>query len=117
MNRALLANQRAIAQLVFNLLQSELKWKLSHQLEWQDRVKAWKLTQKNSIAQRFREFMANEDIQNPPRVKREMENMLVDQILLHERRLEVLQHLCDLMPPTHTKAELEEWYRSLVNLN
>ncbi|XP_068011711.1 coiled-coil domain-containing protein 180 [Melanerpes formicivorus] len=122
LNRALLANQRAIAQLVFNLLQSELKWKLSHQLEWQDRVKAWKLTQKNSIAHRFRAFMANEDIQNPPSVKREMENMLMDQILLHERRLEALQHLWydkrdGLMPPAHTKAELEEWYRSLVNLN
>ncbi|NXN18094.1 CC180 protein, partial [Indicator maculatus] len=53
-NRALLANQRAIAQLVFTLLKSELKWKLSHQQKWQDRVKAWKLIQKNSIAHSFR---------------------------------------------------------------
>lgn len=37
--------------------------------------------------------MANEEIQNPPSVKVEMENMITDQILLSERRLEFLQHL------------------------
>ncbi|KAM9522205.1 coiled-coil domain-containing protein 180 isoform 2-T3 [Guaruba guarouba] len=116
-NRALLANQRAIAKLFFNLMKSELKKELFHQLKWQDRVKDWKLIQKKCIIHSFREFMANEEIQNPPSVKVEMENMITDQILLSERRLEFLQHLGDLLPPTHTKAEISEWYRSLVNLN
>ncbi|KAF1591929.1 UNVERIFIED_CONTAM: hypothetical protein FQV15_0006121, partial [Eudyptes pachyrhynchus] len=116
-NRALLANQRAIAKLFFNLLKSEMKRELSHRLKWQDRVKDWKLIQKNSVVHSFREFMANEEIQNPPTVKTEIENMITDQILLSERRLEFLQHLGDLLPPTHTKAEINEWYRSLVNLN
>ncbi|XP_030363125.1 coiled-coil domain-containing protein 180 isoform X7 [Strigops habroptila] len=116
-NRALLANQRAIAKLFFNLIKSELKKELFHRLKWQDRVKDWKLIQKNCIVHSFREFMANEEIQNPPSVKAEMENMITDQILLSERRLEFLQHLGDLLPPTHTKAEISEWYRSLVNLN
>ncbi|NXS43282.1 CC180 protein, partial [Balaeniceps rex] len=116
-NRALLANQRAIAKLFFNLMKSEMKRELSHRLKWQDRVKDWKLIQKNNVIHSFREFMANEEIQNPPTVKTEMENMIMDQILLSERRLELLQHLGDLLPPTHTKAEINEWYRSLVNLN
>ncbi|XP_065552171.1 coiled-coil domain-containing protein 180 isoform X2 [Lathamus discolor] len=116
-NRALLANQRATAKLFFNLMKSELKKELFHHLKWQDRVKDWKIIQKNCIVHSFREFMANEDIQNPPSVKKEMENMITDQILLGERRLEFLQHLGDLLPPTHTKAEISEWYRSLVNLN
>ncbi|NXT84254.1 CC180 protein, partial [Zapornia atra] len=64
-NRALLANQRAIAKLVFNLMKSEMKKELSHRLKWQDRVKDWKLIQKNYIVHGFREFMANEEIQNP----------------------------------------------------
>ncbi|NXN64853.1 CC180 protein, partial [Himantopus himantopus] len=116
-NRALLANRRAIAKLFFNLMKSELKRELSHRLKWQDRVKDWKLIQKNCVVQSFREFMANEVIQNPPAVKTEMENMITDQILLSERRLEFLQHLGDLLPPTHTKADVNEWYRSLLNLN
>ncbi|NXA19492.1 CC180 protein, partial [Ibidorhyncha struthersii] len=116
-NRALLANQRAIAKLFFNLMKSELKRELSHRLKWQDRVKDWKLIQKNCVVQSFREFMANEVIQNPPTVKTEMENMITDQILLSERRLEFLQHIGDLLPPTHTKADVNEWYRSLLNLN
>ncbi|NXF90793.1 CC180 protein, partial [Eubucco bourcierii] len=64
-NRALLANQRAMAQLLFKLLKSELKRKFCHQLKWQDAVKAWKLIQKTSTVQSFRQFMAKEEIQNP----------------------------------------------------
>ncbi|NXT30534.1 CC180 protein, partial [Syrrhaptes paradoxus] len=48
-NRALLANQRAIAQLFLNLMKSEMKAELSHRLKWQDRVKDWKLIQKNRL--------------------------------------------------------------------
>ncbi|XP_054705088.1 coiled-coil domain-containing protein 180 isoform X1 [Grus americana] len=116
-NRALLANQRAIAKLFFNLMKSEMKRELSYRLKWQDRVKDWKLIQKNYVVHHFREFMANEEIQNPPTAKTEMENVITDQILLSERRLAFLQHLGDLLPPTHMKADINEWYRSLVNLN
>ncbi|KFP37665.1 Coiled-coil domain-containing protein 180, partial [Chlamydotis macqueenii] len=116
-NRALLANQRTISKLFFNLMKSEMKKELLYRLKWQDRVKDWKLIQKNHVVQGFREFMANEEIQNPPTVKTEMENMITNQILLNERRLEFLQHLGNLLPPTHTKVEINEWYGSLVNLN
>ncbi|XP_075628652.1 coiled-coil domain-containing protein 180 [Balearica regulorum gibbericeps] len=116
-NRALLANQRAIAKLFFNLMKSQMKRELSHRLKWQDRVKDWKLIQKNYVVHRFREFMANEEIQTPPTVKTEMENMITDQILFSERRLAFLQHLGDLLPPIHKKADINEWYGSLVNLN
>ncbi|NXE09422.1 CC180 protein, partial [Lophotis ruficrista] len=117
-NRALLANQRTISKLFFNLMKSEMKKELLYRLKWQDRVKDWKLIQKNyCIFPSYREFMANEEIQNPPAVKTEMENMITNQILLNERRLEFLQHLGNLLPPTHTKAEINEWYESLVNLN
>ncbi|NXK43978.1 CC180 protein, partial [Chauna torquata] len=116
-NRALLANQRAIAKLFFNLMKSEMKTELSLRLKWQEKVKDWKLIQRNYVVQNFREFMANEEIQNPPTVKTEMENMINGQILLNERRLEILQHLVDLLPPTRSQAEINEWYKSLVNLN
>lgn len=53
-NRALLANQRAIAKLFFNLMKSEMKTELSHRLKWQDRVKDWKFIQKNYVVHSFR---------------------------------------------------------------
>ncbi|NXJ16395.1 CC180 protein, partial [Odontophorus gujanensis] len=116
-NRALLANQRAIAKQFFNLMKSEMNRELSLQQKWQDRVKDWRLTQKDRVGQSFREFMAKEEIQNPPTVKAEMENMMNSQILLNERRLELLQHLTNLLPPVSTQAETDEWYNSLVDLN
>ncbi|NWU05911.1 CC180 protein, partial [Cephalopterus ornatus] len=116
-NRALLGNERATAKLLFNLMKSELEKEKSHQLKWQERVKDWKLIQKNRVIQSFREFMASEEIQNPPAVKTEMENMIKEQIVLSERRLGVLWHLGTLLPPTHTKSEINEWYRTLENSN
>ncbi|XP_032569261.1 coiled-coil domain-containing protein 180-like [Chiroxiphia lanceolata] len=116
-NRALLGNERAAAKLLFNLMKSELEKEKSHKLKWQERVKDWKLIQKNRVIQSFREFMASEEIQNPPAVKTEMENMIKEQTVLSERRLGVLQHLGTLLPPTDVKSERNEWYRTLENLN
>ncbi|CAM9669616.1 unnamed protein product [Bubo scandiacus] len=113
----LLANQREIAKLFFSLMKSEMMKEFSHRLKWQDRVKDWEIIQKNSVVPSFREFMASEEIQNPPAVKTEMANMKTHQILLSQRRLELLQQLGGLLPPTHTKADVEEWYRSLVDVN
>ncbi|OXB76323.1 UNVERIFIED_CONTAM: hypothetical protein H355_006734, partial [Colinus virginianus] len=53
-NRVLLANQRAIAKLSFNLMKSEMERELSLQQKWQDRVKDWRLTQKDCVGQSFR---------------------------------------------------------------
>ncbi|NXG24461.1 CC180 protein, partial [Grallaria varia] len=53
-NRTLLGNERATAKLLFNLMKSELEKEKSHQLKWQDRVKDWKLIQKNHVVQSFR---------------------------------------------------------------
>ncbi|XP_031412075.1 coiled-coil domain-containing protein 180 isoform X1 [Meleagris gallopavo] len=116
-NRALLANQRAIAKLFFNLMKSEMKRELSLQWKWRDKVKDWKLVQKNCIIQSFREFMAKEEIQKPQTVETEKGNMMNGQILLNEQRLELLQHLIDLLPPKSTQAEIDEWYNSLMDLN
>ncbi|KAM4773321.1 coiled-coil domain-containing protein 180 [Cyanocitta cristata] len=116
-NRALLHNERATAKLLFNLMKSELKKEKLHQLKWQERVKDWKLIQKKRVVKSFREFMASEEIQNPPTVKMEMENMIKEQIVLSEQRLRVLQHIGTLLPPAHTKSEINEWYRTLENLN
>ncbi|NXT65288.1 CC180 protein, partial [Chaetops frenatus] len=116
-NRALLGNERATAKLLFNLMKSELEKENLHQLKWQERVEDWKLIQKNHVVQSFREFMASEEIQNPPAVKTEMENMIKEQIVLSEQRLRVLQHIGTLSPLTHTKSEINEWYRTVENLN
>ncbi|NWV62504.1 CC180 protein, partial [Malurus elegans] len=116
-NRALLGNERATAKLLFNLMKSELEKEKMHQLKWQERVKDWKLIQKNCVVQSFREFMASEEIQNPPAVKMEMEDMIKKQIVLSEQRLRVLEHIGTLFPPTQTKSEISEWYQTLEALN
>ncbi|NWT57971.1 CC180 protein, partial [Erythrocercus mccallii] len=116
-NRVLLGNERATAKLLFNLMKSELEKDKLHQQKWQERVKDWKLIQKNCVVQSFSEFMASEEVQNPPTVKIEMDNIIKEQIVLSEQRLRILQQICSLLPPTHTKSDIDEWYRTLENLN
>ncbi|XP_015734549.1 coiled-coil domain-containing protein 180 isoform X3 [Coturnix japonica] len=116
-NKVLLANQRAIANVFFNLMKSEMRRELLLQLKWQDKVHVWRLIQKNCIIRSFREFMAKEEIQDPQTVKMEKENMMNGQILLNEQRLELLQRLIGLLPAMNTQAELDEWYNALVDLN
>ncbi|NWV28079.1 CC180 protein, partial [Origma solitaria] len=121
-NRALLGNERATAKLLFNLMKSELEKEKFHQLKWQERVKDWKLIKKTHVVQSFREFMASEEIQDPPTVKMEMEDMIKEQIVLSKQRLRVLQQIGygkrgSLLPPTYMKSEINEWYRTLQNLN
>ncbi|EMP34649.1 hypothetical protein UY3_08226 [Chelonia mydas] len=76
-NQALLANQRAIAKLFVNLMEADLKRELSQWFKWQERLKDWKIIQKDYVVRSF----------------------------------------SDLLPPTHSKAEINEWYESLVALN
>ncbi|XP_074871431.1 coiled-coil domain-containing protein 180 [Carettochelys insculpta] len=116
-NQALLANQRAIAKLSANLMEADLKRELSQRLKWQERVKDWKIIQKDHVVRSFREFMASKEVQEPPAVIRELENMRKEQISLSKKRTELLHVLCDLLPPMHSKAEINEWYESLVALN
>uniref|UniRef100_A0A8C3I8H4 Coiled-coil domain containing 180 n=1 Tax=Chrysemys picta bellii TaxID=8478 RepID=A0A8C3I8H4_CHRPI len=116
-NQALLANQRAIAKLFVNLMEADLKRELSQWLKWQERLKDWKIIQKDYVVRSFREFMARKEVKEPTAVKRDLENMIKDQISLSRKRMELLQVLCDLLPPTHSKAEINEWYESLVALN
>ncbi|KAL2303187.1 hypothetical protein Nmel_010651, partial [Mimus melanotis] len=92
-NRALLDNEKATAKLLFNLMKSELEKEKMHQMKCQGRVKDWKFIQKTCVVQSFREFMASEEIQNPPTVNMEMENMIKEQMVLCEQRLRVLQYI------------------------
>uniref|UniRef100_A0A7M4EI71 Coiled-coil domain containing 180 n=1 Tax=Crocodylus porosus TaxID=8502 RepID=A0A7M4EI71_CROPO len=89
----LLANRRAIAKLFVNLMEADLKKELSLRFKWQDRVKDWKIMQKDYVVHSFRKFMASEEIQNPPEVKRDLENMKKEQISLDSQRMKLLQHL------------------------
>uniref|UniRef100_A0A8C0GMV9 Coiled-coil domain containing 180 n=1 Tax=Chelonoidis abingdonii TaxID=106734 RepID=A0A8C0GMV9_CHEAB len=53
-NQALLANQRAIAKLFVNLMEADLKRELSQWLKWQERLKDWKIIQKDYVVHSFR---------------------------------------------------------------
>ncbi|KAH0615380.1 hypothetical protein JD844_004562 [Phrynosoma platyrhinos] len=116
-NQALLANRRAIAKLFVNLMEADLKRDVAHRWRLEERIKIWKVVQKENIIASFRTFMESERIQNPSTVKMELENMLRDQLLLAEKRRTLLFSLCNLLPLLHSKAEVNEWYESVIALN
>ncbi|NXH50780.1 CC180 protein, partial [Dicaeum eximium] len=52
--RALLDNEKATAELLFNGMKSELEKEKLHQQKWQGRVKDWKLIQRSCVVESFR---------------------------------------------------------------
>ncbi|XP_054853763.1 coiled-coil domain-containing protein 180 [Eublepharis macularius] len=116
-NQALLANRRAIARLFVNLMEADLKKDVFFRRKLEEGIQIWKTTQKQFIACSFRKFMEDERIQNPSIVKKELKNMLKDQLSLSEKRMALLYSLGNLLPLTHSKAEINECYESTVALN
>ncbi|XP_044295726.1 coiled-coil domain-containing protein 180 isoform X2 [Varanus komodoensis] len=116
-NQALLANRRAIARLFINLMEMDMKRNVFHRCKLEERIKNWKALQKEYIISSFREFMESERIQKPSTVKAELEDMLEGQLLLTQKRTALLYSLGSLLPLTHSKAEVNEWYESVVTLN
>ncbi|XP_060096944.1 coiled-coil domain-containing protein 180 [Heteronotia binoei] len=116
-NQALLANRRAVVRLFVNLMEADLKKNVFLRRKLEERIQAWKTMQKESILYNFRKFMENERIQNPSIVKKELENMLQDQLMLSEKRTALLYSLGNLLPLMHSKAQINEWYESVVALN
>ncbi|XP_035294581.1 coiled-coil domain-containing protein 180 [Cricetulus griseus] len=117
MNQALLGNRRAIAQLLVNLTEATLQQELDNRHRWQGLVDTWKDLKKEALQQSFNEFMASKDIQEPPAVQKELEEMLTNQRVLQKVRLDHLCTICDLLPPNYNKNHLTEWYDSLTSLN
>uniref|UniRef100_A0A8C2LJD2 DUF4455 domain-containing protein n=1 Tax=Cricetulus griseus TaxID=10029 RepID=A0A8C2LJD2_CRIGR len=120
MNQALLGNRRAIAQLLVNLTEATLQQELDNRHRWQGLVDTWKDLKKEALQQMtllLSPFMASKDIQEPPAVQKELEEMLTNQRVLQKVRLDHLCTICDLLPPNYNKNHLTEWYDSLTSLN
>ncbi|XP_053138361.1 coiled-coil domain-containing protein 180 [Hemicordylus capensis] len=116
-NQALLANRRAIARLFMNLMEADLKQEVFQWYQLEERINIWRAVQKDHIICSFREFMDSERIQDPSAVNTELENMLKEQRSLSEKRAELLNYLGNVLPLSHTKAKINEWYESVVALN
>ncbi|XP_070811880.1 coiled-coil domain-containing protein 180 [Pituophis catenifer annectens] len=116
-NQAILANRKAISKLFLNLTEADLQRDSFYRYQLEERKEIWKAVQKKHIVSSFREFMESERIQNPSSVNVEVENMLEDQRALAQKRNEHLLSLGSLLPLKHTKAEINEWYEALVELN
>ncbi|XP_038601201.1 coiled-coil domain-containing protein 180 isoform X2 [Tachyglossus aculeatus] len=116
-NQVLLANQRAIAKLILHLTEADLKKELAHRHRWQDQVKTWKTIRKDAVIESFSAFMATEEVQNPPAVKKDLEIMIKEQTSFSQKIIQLLHSVSKLLPPTYTKSLMNEWYNSLVTLN
>ncbi|XP_027725470.1 coiled-coil domain-containing protein 180 [Vombatus ursinus] len=116
-NQALLGNQRAIAKLFVNLVESNLKQEISNHHKWQDLMKFWKNMKKESMIRNFREFMESEKIQHPPSVKLEMDIMIRELERLNQKRIKILNSFSDALPPAYTRDGLNRWYASLQASN
>ncbi|XP_060235849.1 LOW QUALITY PROTEIN: coiled-coil domain-containing protein 180 [Meriones unguiculatus] len=117
MNQALLGNRRAIAQLLINLTEVTLQQEVDNRHRWQSVMDTWKALKQEALFQSFIEFMASDNILEPPSVRKELEEMLKNQQVLQEVRLDHLCTICNLLPPNYSKKQVTQWFDSLTSLN
>ncbi|PIO29114.1 hypothetical protein AB205_0053090 [Aquarana catesbeiana] len=116
-NQAVLANQRAIAKLSLNLMETELKREGTQRLQWQDLIKAWKSHEKERVITEFRLLAEKEMEEMPSSVKREVDLLTDQHQSLHSKRLQLLCLVSDFIPETCTKTAVAEWHKSLLDVN
>ncbi|KAM8934297.1 coiled-coil domain-containing protein 180 [Pelodytes ibericus] len=116
-NQAILANHRAIAKLSVNLMETDLKWKGTQRLRWQDLVKAWKHFQKETIIQEFRAFAEDQLSQMPARLEQDLKIKRSRHKSVNRKQLQLLCSVSNFVPPSCTKTDVTDWYASLTTLN
>ncbi|KAL4219460.1 hypothetical protein ACF0H5_022039 [Mactra antiquata] len=115
-NQTVLSNRRAYGDLYVRLLSTDIEREKSQHTVWKRRVDDWKMLKTELAIKRFRTFMQAEKIIAPPAVQDQLKLMLKEQEILNDKRLELINQLRDLMPPSSTKTSVYHWNKGVQDV-
>lgn len=116
-NQTVLSNRRAYGDLHVRLMSSDIEREKSQHTTWKRRVDDWKTLKTELAIKKFRAFMQDERIISPPGIKKQLQYMLKEQEVLNQKRLELVNQLRDLMPPSSTKTSVYHWNKGVQDIS
>ncbi|KAL8612779.1 hypothetical protein ACOMHN_033449 [Nucella lapillus] len=116
LNQTCLSNRRAYADLFVRLMSADIEREKTQHTQWRRRVEDWKNLKTNLAVEKFREFMHSEEILKPPGVMGVEEFMVTELEILNSRRLDLIDSLSELKPPSSTKSAMYKWRQEMQNV-
>ncbi|XP_002742433.1 coiled-coil domain-containing protein 180-like [Saccoglossus kowalevskii] len=113
-NQTMLANRRAYADLFARLMKNDVERERNQHEMWRNRVEDWKQLNINEAVKKFTEFMQSEEIVQPSGIDNLLTMMKTEQNNLNTKRLELLNSLKDMNPPSSTKTAVYSWNSQLT---
>ncbi|XP_066293451.1 coiled-coil domain-containing protein 180-like [Branchiostoma lanceolatum] len=116
-NQSVLANKRAYADLFARLMTADVEREKKQHLQWLDRVGDWRELNTKRTIEQFREFMHSAPVVQPPGADQVLEHLLTEQKAQAQKRMDLLNSIKDMKPPSSTKTSMYEWYNALSTVN
>ncbi|XP_042193356.1 coiled-coil domain-containing protein 180 [Callorhinchus milii] len=113
-NQALLANQRALYKLYVNLIESGLSMEMSDRLQWKYKEDEMKVIERDRIIQKFTDYVGKDwGLEFTPNQTLFNE----EQKSLNDTRIEILESLGNMIPPTFSKVTVIQKHTLIKILN
>ncbi|XP_062515784.1 coiled-coil domain-containing protein 180-like isoform X2 [Corticium candelabrum] len=112
-NLSVLSNRRSYAELYSKLMTADCERERRQLNLWLNRVTDWRVLNCELSQYMFVQYMNSSKIVNPPEVRRLMTLLTVEQAQLNKRRLELIDKMSVMKPPSATKTFVYDWHSSL----
>ncbi|XP_052220939.1 coiled-coil domain-containing protein 180-like isoform X2 [Dreissena polymorpha] len=116
-NQTVLSNRRAYGDLYVRLMSSDIERERAQNNVWRRRVDDWKILKTELAIEQFRTFMEADRVVSPVEVQKQLTYMLKEQEILNQKRLELVNQLRDLMPPSSTKTSVYHWNKGIQDIS
>ncbi|XP_052788439.1 coiled-coil domain-containing protein 180-like [Mya arenaria] len=116
-NQTVLSNRRAYGDLFVRLMSTDIEREKSQHTAWKRRVDDWKMLKTELAVKRFKSFMEDERVVSPPGVEKQLQYMLKEQEVLNQKRMDLVNQLRDLMPPSSTKTSVYHWNKGVQDIS
>ncbi|XP_077986671.1 coiled-coil domain-containing protein 180-like [Glandiceps talaboti] len=113
-NQTMLGNRRAYADLYARLMKTDIERERSQHETWRNRVENWKQLNIDEAIRKFTGFMESEPMVKPPGIDRLLMEKQAEQQHLNTKRIELLNSLRDMKPPSSTKTAVYQWNSQLT---
>nr|KAG5705808.1 hypothetical protein BaRGS_027467 [Batillaria attramentaria] len=113
LNQTCLSNRRAYSDLFVRLMSADMEHEKGQHAQWKRRLEDWKALKTKMAVEKFRDFMRSEDIIKPPGIEQVTDFMLTELTILNQQRLDLVQSLSELRPPSSTKSAVYKWRQQM----
>ncbi|KAK7495733.1 hypothetical protein BaRGS_00012953, partial [Batillaria attramentaria] len=113
LNQTCLSNRRAYSDLFVRLMSADMEREKGQHAQWKRRLEDWKALKTKMAVEKFRDFMRSEDIIKPPGIEQVTDFMLTELTILNQQRLDLVQSLSELRPPSSTKSAVYKWRQQM----